>query len=476
MTLFSDHPDDEGLPGPQRLPAMLALMVTTAMGVFDGSMINIALPQMAQALNSTAANAVWIANSYLLAVAMSLAIFSALAVRYGFRNQFIAGLVVFSLSSLGCAMSTSLEMLVTMRFIQGIGGAATLSIVPAMLRSIFPNRLLGQILGMNALLIASCTAAAPLFSGMLLVSVSWPWLFAINLPLGLLATVLALRYLPASAPTDKSPFDYLGALLSALTLGCIVLFANSFSSHVSNTQALYRWGYALIALFCGIGFIVRQRRFAHPLMPLNMFSNRRFSLAAGTSCTAFVAQGMTFIALPFLYEGVYGYSSLMSALLFVPWPLGIILAAPQAGKLADKQNPALISSCGLLVFGAGLELLAMLPSSPSVWDICLRSFVCGVGFGLFQSPNNREMLGNAPREYSSYASGVLAIMRTFGQSLGSAFIGVILSLGLLKHHGNESMSGSIVSLALWSASIAVAFALVLSLTRLKHIQAEQQSA
>ncbi len=148
MTLFSSQPGDEGLPGlAQRARVMAAIMTTTLMGVFDGTMINIALPSMAQEMQVPASIAVWFANGYLLAAAMTLAIFAALAARLGYRPVFLAGLTTFTLTSLGCALANKPEVLIGMRVLQGIGGAATLSIAPAILRSVFPGRLLGRILG-----------------------------------------------------------------------------------------------------------------------------------------------------------------------------------------------------------------------------------------------------------------------------------------------------------------------------------------
>ncbi|ASA57836.1 DHA2 family efflux MFS transporter permease subunit [Vibrio gazogenes] len=463
MALFMNQAGDDGLPGKERLFAMLAVMITTTMNVFDGSMINIALPQMSTSLGVSASEAVWVANGYLLAVAMSLAIFSALATRIGFRKQFIGGLIVFTLSSVGCALSSSLSELVVMRFIQGIGGAATLSIAPALLRRIFPTRLLGRILGMNALLVATCTAVAPLISGALLVTLSWPWLFMINAPLGVIAVVFSKRFLPQSAQLDTRPLDKIGALLSVIMLGSTILCANSFSKHVTSDNEQQALFYAVTALVSGIAFVYRQRRTIAPLLPLEIFSNQRFSLSAITSFISFIAQGIIFIALPFLYEGVYGYSPLASALLFLPWPVGIILAAPHAGRLADKKNPAMISTFGLVIFGMGSLLLIGLPQTPSVLDIAWRSLVCGIGFGLFQSPNNREMMANVQVNYSSYASGVLAMMRTFGQCLGTAVIGIILS----QSDSLASSSGNIVHLGLWFASGSVFLAILFSVSRIK---------
>ncbi|OAT33078.1 major facilitator superfamily permease [Buttiauxella ferragutiae ATCC 51602] len=457
MALFTDQPGDEGLPGRERGLAMVAVMTMAAMVVFDGSMINIALPQIARSLGASVSATVWVANGYLLSAAMTLAIFAALSSRLGFRAIFTFGLSVFTLASVGCALSSSLEMLVIMRVLQGIGGAATLSIGPAILRSVFPNRLLGRILGLNALLIGTSTAIAPILGGTLLSALSWQWLFAINIPLGIMAVILTLRAVPHNPALTREPFDFAGAVLSAVALGALVMAADAFT-HQGNSDLITALIYGGIAIVTGMAFIWVQRRATKPLLPLKMFASSRFSLAALTSLASFVSQGITFIALPFLFQSVYGYSALVSALLFTPWPIGIILAAPHAGRLADRYSAAIISTIGLSIFAVGLALLAMLPEHAQAWDICLRSLLCGIGFGCFQSPNNREMLSNASRENSGYASGVLAIMRTFGQCLGAAFVGVFMSL---------YAQNSAVKISLWVAVIATVLAIALSVSRLR---------
>lgn len=457
MALFSDQPGDEGLPGRERGLAMAAVMTMTTMAVFDGSMINIALPQIARSLDASLSATVWVSNGYLLSAAMTLAIFAALSSRIGFRSIFAFGLGLFTLASVGCALSSSLDMLVIMRVLQGIGGAATLSIGPAILRSVFPNRLLGRILGLNALLIGTSTAIAPILGGTILSMLSWQWLFAINIPLGIIALLLTLRVIPNNPALKREPFDYAGALLSAVALGALIMAADAFT-HPGNGDLTTAVIFASIAILSGLAFIWVQQRVTKPLLPLNIFASSRFSLAALTSLASFVSQGITFIALPFLFQSVYGYSALVSALLFTPWPIGIILAAPHAGRLADRYSAAIISTAGLCIFAIGLTLLAMLPEHAQVWNICLRSLICGIGFGCFQSPNNKEMLSNASRENSGYASGVLAIMRTFGQCLGAAFVGVMMSI---------YAQNSAVHFSLWMAVIATVLAIMLSVSRLR---------
>ncbi|MBB1200845.1 MFS transporter [Enterobacteriaceae bacterium 89] len=467
MELFSNQPGDEGLPGRERALVMAAVMTSTLMAVFDGTMINIALPSMARAMQVSADTAIWFANGYLLSAAMTLAIFAALATRFGFRPIFLFGLATFTVTSLGCALATSAEVLTGMRILQGIGGAATLSIAPAILRSVFPGRLLGRILGLNALLIAASTAIAPVLGGTLLDTLSWQWLFAINVIPGGIALLLASRAIPRKASVNKEPFDAAGALLSALLLGALIMAANSLSGTHGATHAISTEtkGWALLALASGSAFIWQIRRARKPLLPPVIFTNGRFTLAALTSLASFVSQGITFVALPFLFQSVYGYSPFAAALLFTPWPVGIILVAPHAGRLADKYSPALISTGGLLIFVAGLALLATLPDHASVWDIGLRSLVCGLGFGCFQSPNNREMLSNVSREYAGYASGVLAIVRTFGQCLGAAVVGVLLAL--MATSATQALEEQAVRFGLWVAVGASTLAVAISLSRLR---------
>lgn len=459
MELFTDKPGDEGLPGRERAAAMAALMMATVMVVFDGTVINIALPKMASALQVSPALAVWFANGYLLSVAMTLAIFAALSSRFGFRALFLPGLAVFTAASLGCALVSSAWALIAMRVLQGLGGAAVVSIGPAILRSVFPGRLLGRILGLNALLIAASTAIAPIVGGTLLDAWGWRWLFALNIAPGVLALALAVKAVPASlGARRRDPFDTTGAVLSAVLVGAVIMAANRASMPGDG------W-YALTALMAGAGFAWRLRRAAKPLLPPVIFRSARFSLAALTSMASFVGQGITFVALPFLFQSVYGYSAFETALLFTPWPIGIVLVAPHAGRLADKYSPGMISTIGLFMFVAGLVSLALLPGQPQVWDIGVRCLLCGAGFGCFQSPNNREMLSNVSRENSGYASGVLAIMRTFGQCLGGAVVGVLLAVE--AQAGAPEMAQHAVRLSLWVAVAVTVLAVVFSLSRLR---------
>ncbi|MCY0387838.1 MFS transporter [Robbsia sp. Bb-Pol-6] len=494
MKLFADLPADDGLPGRERRLAMAAVMLGTTMAVLDGSIVNVALPTIAHALHVDAPAAIWVANAYLLATAMLLVSFASLADIVGFRRLYATGLLVFTLASLGCALSGSLDMLVAMRLLQGIGGAAMFSIGPAIYRMVFPTRLLGSALGINALTVAASTAAGPAIGGAMLAVLGWQWLFAINVPLGIVAIALALRAIPQRENQGRSPaghaaepvaahaadlprrsarFDLAGAVLSATAMGMLIMAADACAQlTLPGNHSRAGW-YGVIAVAATFLFIWRQRHAARPLLPLDIFASGRFSMAALTSFCSFVGQGITFIALPFLFQGALGYSALESALLFTPWPLAIVLAAPYAGRLADRHSPAVLSSIGLAVLTLGVALLAALPTHATALDICWRGFVCGLGFGFFQSPNNREMLGNVVRARSGAASGILGIARTFGQSLGAAVVALVLAAYAYRMDTAGTGPASVALQdaaamhgALWIAAAMTLLATLLSVSRI----------
>ena len=479
--LFSDVEGDDGISGAQRRVAIIVMILGTGMTVLDGSIVNVALPIIARDLHVVPSAAVWIANAYILAGAMTMVAFASLGDVIGFRRLYMGGIFLFTLSSLGCALSESLTTLNILRFIQGIGAAAAMSIGPALYRNIFPTRLLGSALGINAMVVASSLAAGPAIGGAMLSVLSWPWLFAVNVPIGILTLTLARRVLPSDRGRGGK-FDVAGAVLSALALAAIVLAVDGLSRHDSLFNELVL---AIVALIAVVLFIFRQKRAPAPLLPLDIFSSIRFSMAVATSLCSFVGQGIAFIALPFLFQGAYGFSPLMSAALFTPWPVAIVITAPIAGRLADRYPAALLSTCGLAVYTIGLVLLACLGPHPSVMDILWRAFICGLGFGFFQSPNNREMMTNAPRSRSGTASGVLAIARTFGQSLGAAMVAIALtaasshlastlsaspdsSVNITSPINSALIDASAVHLSLWIAASATLLATIISALRIRH--------
>ncbi|HTZ38337.1 MAG TPA: MFS transporter [Stellaceae bacterium] len=402
---------------------MLTVGLAIVMAVLDTSIANVALPTIAQDMNAGPAAAIWIVNAYQLAVTMTLLPLASLGDIYEYRRVYRVGLAVFTLASLCCALSHSLIALTAARVLQGLGAAGILSVNTALVRFIYPRAQLGRAIGINAVTVSIAAAIGPTVAAMILSVASWEWLFAINVPIGLFALV-GSRALPVT-PRGKHRFDIIGAALSASTFGLIIATIDGVAHH--QPVALIA-GEAAVALAVGSALVWRETHQAWPMLPIDLLRIRIFSLSVATSVCSFVAQMLAYVSLPFYLQRNLGLSPVATGLLMTPWPLMTAVVAPIAGRLADRYPAGILGGIGLAVFGAGIGCLALLPSHPGAADIAWRMAVCGAGFGLFQSPNNRAIVGAAPRERSGGASGMIGTARLLGQTVGAALVALLFGL------------------------------------------------
>lgn len=465
FNLFSTVPGEDTIAGPIRKRIFFCLVIANVMAVLDSSIINVALPTMQQELHASARGAILIVSGYLIACAISLLPFASLGDKIGHRYIYLLGLGIFTITSVGCAFSPDLFWLVGMRIFQGLGSAALLCASMSLLRTVFPVRVLGSALGINALCVAAGITAGPTIGGFMISFLPWPWLFAVNIPLGLIAFIIAYKHLPVG-PSDNKPFDYFGTFLSVASITFLMLSIDGIEDSAHLNSAILKFAASVIF---GIGFIHWQKKTPFPLLPLDVFSSRKFSSAAATSVCCFIAQGSAFIALPFLFQHAFGASPVHSALLFTPWPVATAIAAPLSGRLADKLSSGLLSTFGIVIYGAGLFSLAIIDHSPTMLDICWRTALCGLGYGFFQSPNNKEIMSNVPLNRTGIASGILSSARTIGQSLGAGIVGICLALSL-HHPGTASLkweNNLSAQYALWGSFAAAVLALIFSISRIK---------
>jgi MFS transporter, DHA2 family, multidrug resistance protein len=413
----------DGLPQPQRLHAMLVVLAGLSMSVLDGAIANIALPTITAELHTDPSSAVWVVNAYQLAVTISLLPFASLGELRGYRRVFIAGLAVFTLGSLTCALSGSLTTLVASRVLQGFGGAGLMSVNTALLRFIYPADQLGRGIGINALVGSTSAAIGPSVAAGILSIASWQWLFAINVPLGVAALVFAARVLPRT-PLARHRFDWLSASLSAATFGALIIGIDNLRR--LSVTVVFELAAAAVA---GALFIWRQRVLAYPMLAVELFARPVFALSVLSSVCSFTAQNLTFVSLPFFLEEVLGRTAVETGLLMTPWPVAVAFTAPIAGWLVDRRYPAgILGGIGLAGLSAGLVLVSLQEAHAAPSRIAWWMVLCGVGFGFFQSPNNRTILASAPRERAGSASGILASARLVGQTLGAALVGLIFAL------------------------------------------------
>lgn len=448
-------PIQDGLPQPKRNWAMVVIALGMTMAVLDGAIANVALPTIAGDLHVNPSSSIWVVNAFQLAVTISLLAFSSLGDLWGYKRVYVIGLLMFSITSLICALSDSFITLVIARGLQGFSAAAITSVNTALLRVIYPARLLPRGMGINGLIIAVAAAAGPTVAAGILSVANWPWLFAINVPIGLVAFGLSLKFLPRNPVKVEGRFDFTSALLNALTFGLLISVIDGFAHDIHWYILVPAIGVVVIA---GWFFVRRQFHQPYPLFPVDLLNNRVFTLSLVTSVVAFIAQMLALVSIPFFFQRVLHLSEVATGLLLTPWPLATMITAPLAGRLMSRFNAGMLGAVGLIIFGGALFLLAAMPAHPSHFDIIWRMFVGGIGFGLFITPNNSTIIASAPKERSGGASGMLGMARLLGQTVGAAFVAVIFAM--FPIHGMRYA-------LLFGGGIAVLSALVSGLRRKK---------
>ncbi|HEY1611411.1 MAG TPA: MFS transporter, partial [Paraburkholderia sp.] len=285
---------EDGVPVPQRYYAIVVLALGITLAVLDSAIANVALPTIARHLRASAASSIWIVNAYQLTVTISLLPLASLGDRIGYRRVYQGGLALFTIASLGCALSTSLPMLALARMVQGFGGAGVMCVNTALVRIIYPRKHLGRGVAINSMVVAVASALGPTIASGILSVATWPWLFAVNVPIGIAAFTGGLRLLPANT-AHAAPYDYLSALMNAIVFG-LLIFAVDGLGHgeryaIVGTEAIG-------AIGVGFFFVRRQLTQPVPLLPVDLLRIPVFSLSVGTSVCSFCAQMLAFVSLP----------------------------------------------------------------------------------------------------------------------------------------------------------------------------------
>lgn len=457
----------DGLPTPARYHAMGVIILGMVLSVLDGTIVNLALPGIARDLNVSASHTVWVVNAYQVATLGLLLPCAALGDQIGYRLVYLWGLSLFTFASLCCVMATSLSGLVAARALQGLGAAGIMAVNGALVRLIYPKALFGRGVAINSMVVAAASVAGPTVAAAILSIAPWPWLFALNLPLGVIVLFLGRRSLPFNLPRQHDPLGIspLDVLLNALMFGLVFLGADALGTRVAagggTGDVVGPIVMLLAGLAIGVVYVRRQLRLATPVFPLDLLRIPVFALSMCTSVSAFAAQTLAYIALPFMLLDSYGLSHLKAGALITAWPLAIVVVAPLVGRLIGRFPDGLLGGIGLVLLACGLGLLATLPAQPSDLDIAWRMALCGVGFAVFQSPNNHTILTSPPAHRSGAASGMLGTARLTGQTLGAVLLAIIFTV-VDAHSGR----GPVLALALAAGFAAVAG--LFSSLRLRH--------
>ena len=394
------------------------------MAVLTGTIANIALPTIARDLDITPASAIWVVNAYQLSVTMTLLPLAALGEIFGFRRVYLVGLAVFTVASFACSLSHSLPELIAARIVQGVGASGVMSVNSALLRFIYPRRTLGRGFGINAMIGSSTGALGPSVASAVLAVAPWELLFALNIPFGIAGVWLGLRMLP-DTPRAGHSFDGISAVLNAVAFGGLILGIDGIGVTEDRPAAMVELAIAVLAF---VVLLKRQLNLSNPLLPVDLMRRPVFALSVTASTLSFAAQGMIWVCMPFFLEDVLNMTRGQTGLLMTPWPLTVAFVAPIAGRLSDHFSAARVGATGQAVMVAGIVAMIFLPEAPGMWDVAWRMSLAGVGFGLFNSPNNRAIIVSAPAHRSGGASGMQATARLMGQTIGTAIVGLLFAV------------------------------------------------
>lgn len=441
----------DGLPVPRRYWAIVAIILAISMSVLDSGIANVALPLIARDFRVTDAASIWVVNAYQITILAAMLPLASLGEIVGYRRISQGGLVVFTLASVACALSTSLLTLSMARVVQGLGAAGIMSVNAALVRFTYPHRMLGRAIGINAFAVGVTAALGPTIASAVLAIAPWPWLFGINAPIGIVAFIIAVRALPETDRSHRS-LNYAGALLNTATFALLASGLQALAHDSAEWVAILQ---LLAAGVFGVALVRHEINRPSPIIPFDLLKIRLFSLSIATSVSSFMAQMTGLIALPFEIQRL-GRTAVETGLLMTPWPLAVALIAPIAGRLADRYPAGLLGGIGLVLFSGGLSLLALFPAGGSAADFVWRMALCGLGFGLFQAPNNRTLVSSAPRARSGAAGGMLGTARLLGQTLGAAGVAILFRL----YPANGS------NIALWVAAGVALVAALISTSRL----------
>ena len=446
--------------------AVIAVLAAIMMGVLDGTVMNVALPTLSKEFDVTPSNIIWVVNAYQLIVTMMLLGFAAIGDVFGYKRVFLCGVSIFVTASAMCAMSRSFEMMVAARILQGIGGACTMSINTALLRIIFPPERLGRVMAANAVIVAVTAASGPALGGAILAVGHWSWIFLMNIPLGLAALFIGWKLLPHNPPSKVvRKLDGQSVVLNAVFFGLLIYTIEQMAHDGFSTLLVLQ---AVVAVIVGVTYIRRQLHLPMPILPVDLFRIPIFALSIGCSICCFTAQMLALVSLPFFMQHSLGLSVAQTGLLLTPWPLATTLTAPLAGRLIERVHPGILGALGMGIFALGLCLLATLGQISTPMELGWRMAVCGVGIGLFQTPNNVTITTSAPIQRSGGASGMLGTARVLGQTLGTAMVAVLFHLMGSQGGGEVVCLWVSLGLALTSG--------MLSLSRIKEASPLQKKA
>ncbi|MEX2535394.1 MAG: MFS transporter [Trueperaceae bacterium] len=429
-------------------PRRWLVLSAAAIGAFAATVmatsVNVALPSLVDTFDTTFPTVQWVVLAYLLSTSVLLPVIGRLADMLGKKTIFLAGFGVYGLGSLLCGLAPTIEALIVLRAIQGVGSAILTAIGLAIVTDVFAPEERGRAIGVTGAVLSTGVVIGPTLGGFLVDALGWSWVFLSGVPVGLLGAALAIRYVPAYGRGEPQRFDLVGAGLLFVTL-----LAFSLALTVGQSRGFSDWwvlGLFAVSIVGLNAFLRLERRIEQPLLALELFANPTLTVGLVSGFITFVAIAGTIFLMPFYLENVLGYPPAQVGLLMSVTPVLLVITAPLAGLLADRYGERPITVAGLIFILLGYLLIGTLNVHTSALGFILRFLPLGLGMGTFQTPNNSAIMGSAPRHRSGVAGGLLALTRALGQTAGIALLGSVWAGRVAARSATAAGTGNVVDL------------------------------
>jgi len=404
---------------------ILIVGVGTFMAALDASVVNIALPSISKYYGEPLYIIEWVIMSYLLVISSLLLTYGRLGDMYGHKKVYIGGFAVFSLGSLMCSLAPNILALILSRMAQALGAGMIMSMGPAIITDFAPPQSRGKALGVNATAVAVASATGPVAGGFLTSHFGWQSIFYINIPIGIIGTILAYKIIPDTWKREVQTFDIKGAVTVFFALISILLPLSYIEKY--GWRNAYIMAFLLLGLLLLFLFIHIEKMARFPMVDLKLFQNRLFTMSNLSALINYMSQFSLMFLMPFYLQQLRGLPTSRAGLMLIPMPIATMIVAPISGVLSDRFDVRYISTTGMGLISVGIFLLSRLGIASSDFYIMAVLVLTGVGSGLFQTPNNSAIMGSVPGNHRGIASGMLATMRNIGMVLGVAVSGAIFS-------------------------------------------------
>lgn len=403
---------------------LYTVLIVTFMATLDSSIVNVALPNMAVKLNVSMAAIEWVVTSFLITISATILIFGRLGDIKGKIKIFRIGVVLFTLGSLLCGLTSFLPILVAARVLQAIGAAAAMGNNQGIITQVFPIEERGRALGVLGSFVALGAMTGPPLGGFIISILSWKYIFLVNVPIGIIAFILTIKIFPKSNTVGNEKLDGKGATL--YTIGIVLLFGAIVQGQSMGFNNPYMISAFIVSIISLIVFIVVERKTEVPLLQLQIFKNSLFSVGIICALISFITVSVTNIILPFYFEDALKMPPSKAGFFMMVWPITLAIVSPCSGYLSDKIGPEILTVIGLSINTIGLLLISTLTEKSLAIVFVSYIIIMTIGNGIFQSPNNFIIMSTVPKDKLGIAGSVNALVRNLGMVVGTSLSTLIL--------------------------------------------------